>query len=508
MAFNDSIIRFLFVFTMSLFVSNSLLKRSTHLLSRVRIFPNTDHSSLFATNNVVPDDVRTVRLAKLDTITKAGINPFAYSFSQSDTAVEIKSKYAHLRNGEHASSANISIAGRVMTRRFFGKLAFFSLQDESGVVQLYLDKSILSTEFERLMEWTDPGDIIGVKGSVKKTDKGEISVFVSSWEMLTKSLQPLPDKYHGLTDITKRYRQRHLDMVVNSTVRNTLRARATIISSIRRHLDGNGFLEIETPILNNQPGGAEARPFKTYHNTLDLDLTLRIATELHLKRMLVGGFERVYEIGRIFRNEGISSRHNPEFTTIELYQAYSDYFSMMNLAETLISDLAKLICGTTMVQYQGNTINLAPPWKRASMCEIVKEYCDIDMAPLIGTTKIEECREMILRYEKQQKQKLQQSNNDGVCCNSNETVEAIGKLNSVGELLNFAFEEYCEKQLIQPTFITDHPVEISPLAKTHRCIPQLVERFELFVVGRELANAFSELTDPIDQRKRFEKQVI
>jgi lysyl-tRNA synthetase class 2 len=501
MAFGRVIIRNIFLISMSL-LSRSLWQKA-RAIQRVRTVPKVYVSNFVpGTPGIVPDDIRTVRLSKLNQITKSGRNPFAYVFPHSDRAVDIKRRYCNLQNGEHDPSANISIAGRVMNRRFFGKLAFFILQDETGIIQLYLDKSHLSSEFDRLSEWTDPGDIIGVKGSVRKTEKGEISVFVSSWEMLTKSLQPLPDKYHGLTDITKRYRHRHLDMVVNSTVRNTLRSRATIISSIRKYLDGVGYLEIETPILNNQHGGAEARPFKTYHNSMDLDLTLRIATELHLKRMLVGGFERVYEIGRIFRNEGISSRHNPEFTSIELYQAYTDYFSMMHLAETLISQLALAVCGSTTIQYQGTTINMAPPWKRASMCEIVKEYCGIDMSALIGTSKVAECRELILRYDQQQQQQ-----HSGVCTSTG-IAEKIAKLNSVGEFLNFAFEEYCESKLIQPTFVTDYPVEISPLAKTHRSIPQLVERFELFIVGRELANAFSELTDPIDQRRRFEKQVF
>jgi lysyl-tRNA synthetase class 2 len=303
--------------------------------------------------------------------------------------------------------------------------------------------------------------------------------------MLTKSLLPLPDKYKGFTDVSKRYR--HLDMIVNPEVRQVFRARAFITFSIRRMLDEAGFLEIETPILTAQPGGAEAKPFQTYHNSLEMDLTLRIATELHLKRLVVGGFDRVYEIGRIFRNEGLSTRHNPEFTSVELYQAYADYDDMMLLTEKMVSQIALDLHGTTLLSYQGVPLNLTPPWRRISMNDIVKEKCGVDFyATYMATNDLEGAKKAAL--------------------GARVPADMVNSAKSVGSLLNYAFEELCETDLIQPTFVTEHPVEVSPLAKPHRSKPGLVERFEMFMVGREHANAFSELTDPIDQRKRFEEQ--
>lgn len=306
--------------------------------------------------------------------------------------------------------------------------------------------------------------------------------------MLTKALLPLPDKFHGLTDITKRYRSRHLDLITNPSVRETFRTRAMITSSIRRQLDARGFLELETPVLHTQSGGADAKPFETHHNALDMDLTLRIATELHLKRLVVGGFDKVYEIGRIFRNEGLSTRHNPEFTSIELYQAYSDYNDMMELTEELVSNLAKQVCdGKLTIPYGEHMVNLERPWRRVTMHDIVKEEMpDFDFAALDVNDPIS------LSIAKEAAAKA--------------GVPNIDSLTSVGYVLTACFEELCEPKLIQPTFVTDYPVETSPLAKPHRTKPGLVERFELFVVGRELANAFSELTDPVDQRKRFEGQ--
>jgi lysyl-tRNA synthetase class 2 len=325
------------------------------------------------------------------------------------------------------------------------------------------------------------GDILGAKGTIKRTEKGELSVYVKQYSVLTKSLLPLPDKWHGLTDITKRYRQRYVDLIVNPEVRQTFRRRALITAGIRRYLDERGFIEIETPVMQGEAGGADARPFITYHNTLEMQLYLRIATELHLKRLIVGGFEKVFELGRIFRNEGISTRHNPEFTTIELYQAYADYNDMMDLTEGIITTVGEEVIGTLKINYQGTEVDLTPPWRRVTMHELVKEYSGVDFSSF---QSLEEAK---------------------TAC-KDAGIEGIDDCPSVGKLLNEAFEQKVEENLIQPTFVTDFPVEISPLAKPHRSKPGLVERFELYMVGRETANSFSELTDPIDQRQRLEEQ--
>jgi lysyl-tRNA synthetase, class II len=338
-----------------------------------------------------------------------------------------------------------------------------------------------------LKDWTDGGDIIGVSGTMRRTDKGELTVYARTWQMLTKALAPLPDKYHGFTDVTKRYRQRHVDCIVNPSVRETFRKRALITSHLRRQLDDLGFLEMETPVLHTISGGAEAKPFATYHNSMDMHLTLRIATELHLKRLIVGGFDRVYELGRIFRNEGISTRHNPEFTSVELYQAYADYTDMMNLTETLVYRIARDVCGSTVVPYGEHSINLERPWRRVTMHDAVREEMpDFDFVALDLNDPA--------------------SLDKAKAAAKQAGVLDVDKYKTVGEVLNVCFEELCEAKLIQPTFVIDYPVEVSPLAKPHRSKPGLVERFELYAVGRELANSFSELTDPVDQRVRFEAQ--
>lgn len=444
------------------------------------------------------EEIRQARLSKVESIRVRGGNPFAYSFAQTHKCADLIETYRELGTGQEDEQGTIvSVAGRIMLKRVFGSLAFFSLRDGTGGVQLYLDKGRMGGEvFDEVKELVDAGDIVGVTGTMKRTEKGELSVYVSSWEMLTKSILPLPDKFHGLQDVDKRYRQRHLDMIVNPQVRDTFRKRAFITKSIRNMLDQQGFLEIETPILNSQPGGAEAKPFETFHNSLDMPLTLRIATELHLKRLVVGGFDRVYEIGRIFRNEGLSTRHNPEFTSIELYQAYADYSDMMNLTETLISTIARdLHNGQTVIQYQNQTIDLTPPWRRVSMNDLVLEKCGVDF------------------YSSFMVNNINNNNNDNLAAAKEAAITKAGirrdllaDKETVGEVLNVCFEELCEAGLVQPTFVTEHPVDISPLAKPHRTKPGLTERFELFVVGREHANAFSELTDPIDQRQRFNKQ--
>ena len=434
------------------------------------------------------EEIRKGRLDKIEAMRKVGINPFQYNFNPSTTAVAVQESYSGLESGqEDPHGKEVRISGRVLVRRVFGKLAFFTLQDETGTVQLYLEEGRMGEEaFNRMKEWTDGGDIVGVHGTIKKTDKGELSVYVKKWEMLTKSLTPLPDKWSGLKDRDRRYRQRHLDMIVNPDVRKTFRSRSFIIAAMRRMLDKDGFLEIETPILESQPGGAEAKPFETYHNSLGMPLTLRIATELHLKRLVVGGFDRVYEIGRIFRNEGLSTRHNPEFTSIELYQAYADFEDMMRLTENMLANIAQELTGSMVVPYQGESIDLTPPWRRVSMHELVKEVTGVDFLTLIDANDVAGAKEAAVA--------------GGV------PADLVSKKTSVGDIMNVCFEDLCEANLIQPTFVTEHPIEISPLAKPHRSKPGLVERFELFAVGREHANAFSELTDPIDQRRRFESQ--
>ncbi|MFP5275462.1 lysine--tRNA ligase, partial [Coleofasciculus sp.] len=332
-----------------------------------------------------------------------------------------------------------------------------------------------------LKQFTDIGDILGVKGTIKRTDKGELSVYVNEYAILTKSLLPLPDKWHGLTDTEKRYRQRYVDLMVNPTVRETFRRRAKITAAIRRYLEDRGFIEIETPVFSTEAGGAEARPFITYHNTLEMELYLRIATELHLKRLIVGGFEKVFELGRIFRNEGISTRHNPEFTSIEVYQAYADYNDMMTLTENLITTVTQDTLTTLEITYQGETIDFTPPWRRVTMHELVQEVTGLDFSQF-------------------------QTLDEAKVATKKVGIEGVDDCPSLGKLLNECFEQKCEETLIQPTFILDFPIEISPLAKPHRSKPGLVERFELFIAGRETANSFSELTDPIDQRERLEAQ--
>lgn len=434
------------------------------------------------------EDLRATRIEKLDQLRSIGMNPFAYQWKSTHSMAELQTKYVDLPNGEEIV-VDVAVAGRIMTRRVFGKLAFFTLQDETGTIQLYLDKGRIQEfmadrfpeAFTNLKQLTDMGDIIGAKGTLKRTDKGELSVYVKEFEMLTKSLLPLPDKFHGLTDITTRYRQRYIDLIVNPEVRETFRRRALITASIRRYLDRDGFIEIETPTLTSEAGGADARPFVTYHNTMDMPLYLRIATELHLKRLVVGGFEKVFELGRIFRNEGISTRHNPEFTSIEVYQAYADYNDMMALTETLITTAATEVLGTTEITYQETPISLTSPWKRITMHDAVKDATGVDFAMFTDL-------------------------NQAIAAAKAAGIHNIDDCSSIGKLLNEAFEQKVETTLIQPTFITDYPVEISPLAKPHRSKPGLTERFELFIVGRETANSFSELTDPLDQRERLEAQ--
>lgn len=425
-------------------------------------------------------ELRDTRLEKANALRELGREPYALRFEPSHRTAQLQADHADLANGEERQ-LEVAVAGRVMTRRVMGKLAFFTLADATGPIQLFLEKASLGDAFAQLTSLVDAGDWIGVRGILRRTDRGELSVKVAEWQMLTKALQPLPDKWHGLADVEKRYRQRYLDLIVSPQSRETFRRRALMVSAIRRWLDGRDFLEIETPVLQAEAGGAEARPFITHHNTLDLPLYLRIATELHLKRLVVGGFERVYELGRIFRNEGVSTRHNPEFTSVEVYQAYADYVDMMDLTEQLIASVTEQICGTTRITYQGTVVDLTPPWRRATMHELVLEATGLEFTAFHDRAAAAAAMEAA-------------------------GLEVPDQADSVGRLLNEAFEQRVEAHLIQPTFVIDYPIEISPLARKHRSKPGLVERFELFIVGRETANAFSELIDPLDQRQRLEAQ--
>ena len=416
-----------------------------------------------------------IRREKLNKLQAEGKNPYDITrFNPTHYSQDI------LDNFEEMEGKFVSIAGRIMSRRIMGKASFAHILDAKGQIQIFVQINQLGKEEYETFKTYDIGDIIGVTGTVFRTRMGEISVKAAEITLLSKSLRPLPEKWHGLKDPDLRYRQRYLDMIVNPEVRHTFVLRSKIIQAIRRYLDDRGFLEVETPVLHNTAGGAAARPFITHHNTLDLDMYLRIATELHLKRLIVGGFDKVYEIGRIFRNEGMSIKHNPEFTMIELYEAYSDYKDIMNLTEDMLSTVARKVLGTELITYQGEEINLAPPWKRISMIDAVKEYTGVDFNAISSDEDARKAaKELDVSVE-----------NDATW----------------GNVLNEIFEEKVEEHLIQPTFVMDYPIEISPLAKKKKDDPRLTERFELFITGREYGNAYSELNDPIDQRERFMEQ--
>ncbi|NLC63677.1 MAG: lysine--tRNA ligase, partial [Thermoanaerobacterales bacterium] len=422
------------------------------------------------------NDIIQARLKKLQELRQMDVNPYGKKYSTTHNSQDIKEGFEQL-NGE-----SVKVAGRVMAIRGHGKAAFFDLQDQQGRIQIYIKKDNVNERIFRIFKLLDIGDIVGVAGEVFKTHKGEISVFLADITVLAKSLKPLPEKWHGLKDVEIRYRQRYLDLIVNPDVKETFIIRSKMINSMRSYLNEKGFLEVETPVLSPLAGGAAARPFITHHNALDIDLYLRIATELYLKRLIVGGFERVYEIGKDFRNEGISIKHNPEFTMIELYQAYADYNDMMHLTEDLIAHVAQQVLGTTKTMYQNEEIDLTPPWKRLTLMDAVKVYTDIDF------TKIKTSEEAY---------RAAKSLN----------IEEVSENDSIGKILNAVFEEKVESNLIQPTFILDYPIEISPLAKKKEENPNLTYRFEAFIMGREIANAFSELNDPIDQKDRFLNQL-
>ena len=397
----------------------------------------------------LPEEVRD-RRKKLERLRTAGVEPYSRGFKPTHSTAEARALL-----GEGDRTDPVALAGRMMVKRLHGGSAFADMQDGAGRIQLMAGRDILGAKAFDLFADLDPGDVIGVKGPMFRTRRGEPTIEVHTFQLLTKALRPLPEKWHGLKDIEIRYRQRYVDLIANPEVREVFRARTNIIAAMRRQLDGRGFLEVETPVLQEVPGGGHARPFLTHHNSLDRDLYLRIALELHLKRLLVGGFERVYEIGRVFRNEGLSPRHNPEFTLLECYEAYADYDDVMRLVEDLMVAAATAAGRPLTTTYQGEEVDLTPPYKRERMADLVLEHTGRE---------------------------------------------------AVGHELNDLFEEHVEAKLRQPTFVTDYPIEISPLARPREDDPRFVERFELIILGREYANAFTELTDPLDQRERFEAQ--
>ena len=415
------------------------------------------------------------RRDKLAEYVEAGMDPFQITkFDRDASTKEIKDNF------ENFEGKVVTLAGRLMSKRRMGKVGFGDLADRDGRIQIFAKKDILGDEEYERFKKLDIGDIIGATGEVFKTETGEISVRVSKLILLSKSLQPLPEKFHGMTDTDMRYRQRYVDLIMNNDVKDTMIKRSKILSTIRHYLDGQGFLEVETPVLVSNAGGAAARPFETHFNALDEDFKLRISLELYLKRLIVGGLEKVYEIGRVFRNEGLDTRHNPEFTLMELYQAYTDYHGMMDLTENLYRHVAQEVLGTTKITYNGIDMDLGKPFERITMVDAVKKYANVDFNEITTLDEAQKvAKEHHIEYEAHHKK---------------------------GDILNLFFEEYVEEHLIQPTFVMDHPIEISPLTKKKPENPEYVERFEFFMNGWEMANAYSELNDPIDQRERFKAQ--
>ena len=416
-----------------------------------------------------------VKREKLANLQQAGKDPFQITkYDVTHHSTDIKNNF------EELEGKTVRIAGRVMSKRVMGKASFCNVQDLPGNIQVYVARDSIGEESYADFKKYDVGDIVGIEGEVFKTKTGEISVHASQVILLSKSLQILPEKFHGLTNTDIRYRQRYTDLIMNQDVKDTFVKRSKIISAIRRYLDGQGFLEVETPMLVSNAGGAAARPFETHYNALDEDVKLRISLELYLKRLIVGGMERVFEIGRVFRNEGLDTRHNPEFTLMELYQAYTDYYGMMDLTENMFRYVAQEVCGTTVIPYAEETIDLGKPFERLTMVDAVKKYAGVDFDQIPDTAAAKKLAdEKGVHYEER---------------------------HAKGDILNLFFEEFVEEHLIQPVFIMDHPVEISPLTKRKPDKPDYVERFELFIYGREMCNAYSELNDPIDQRERFKAQ--
>lgn len=423
-----------------------------------------------------------VRREKLEELKKMGIDPFGHAFKRTHHTKEIFDKYEHSSKEElEILDQHVIIAGRIMTKRVMGKAGFMHIQDKDGQIQVYVRKDMVGDQQFDYYKHTDLGDIVGVEGKVFRTNHGELSIKVENLTHLTKSLKVLPDKFHGLVDKEERYRRRYLDLISNDKARKIAFFRPKVIRAIQHYFDAQGLVEVETPILHSILGGAAARPFVTHHNTLDMDFYLRIATELPLKRLIVGGMEGVYEIGRLFRNEGMDSTHNPEFTTVEAYVAYSDMEGMMDLTEGLIESVANETLNKTEVEYKGHTINLAGPFKRVTMVEAIKEETGIDFLEVDQQQALELAEEHGFELDKHQQQ--------------------------YGHIIAEFFDKYCEHKMIQPTFVYSYPLEISPLAKSNAQDPRFTDRFELFIAGNEYCNAFSELNDPIDQRRRFEDQL-
>ncbi|MBA2940962.1 lysine--tRNA ligase [Paenibacillus sp. CGMCC 1.16610] len=428
------------------------------------------------------NELLVIRRNKLDELRGLGVDPFGSKYVRTHTTQEILTAYQDKTKEElDEENHEVSIAGRIMQKRGMGKASFAHIQDITGKIQIYVREDALDANKYKAFDLLDLGDMVGVQGVVFKTKTGETSIKVKSLEVLTKSLLPLPDKFHGLSDVELRYRQRYVDLIMNQDVQQTFIQRSRIIQSMRRYLDSLGYLEVETPTLHSVAGGASARPFNTHHNALDMQLHMRIAIELHLKRLIVGGLEKVYEIGRVYRNEGISTRHNPEFTMIELYEAYADYKDIMKLTEELIAHIAQEVLGTTSIPYGDHVVDLAVGWRRISMVDAVKEVKGVDFG-------------------------VQMTNEEAHRLAKEHNVPVEPHM-TFGHILNQFFETFVEETLIQPTFIYGHPLEISPLAKKNPEDPRFTDRFELFIVAREHANAFTELNDPIDQRERFEAQL-
>lgn len=429
-------------------------------------------------NNAPQQDVseqHRIRLEKLQAMQEAGTDPFVLTkYDVTHHSAEVK------ENFETLEGKTVRVAGRMMSKRVMGKASFCNIQDLQGNIQSYVARDSIGEEPYKAFKKFDIGDIIGIEGEVFQTKTGEISIHASQITLLSKSLQVLPEKFHGITNTDMRYRQRYVDLIMNQEVKDTFIKRSKIISAIRKYLDGQGFMEVETPMLVSNAGGAAARPFETHFNALDLDIKLRISLELYLKRLIVGGMERVYEIGRVFRNEGLDTRHNPEFTLMELYQAYTDYHGMMDLTENLYRYVAKEVLGTTKITYNGIEMDLGKPFARITMLDAVKKYAGVDFNEI---HTLEEARAVAKEHHIEYEERHQK-----------------------GDILNLFFEEFVEKHLLQPTFVMDHPIEISPLTKKKPENPDYVERFEFFMNGWEMANAYSELNDPIDQRERFKAQ--
>lgn len=444
-------------------------------MAEVKNKPNTEEAAVLTENEI--NEQMQVRIDKMHKIEEHGWKPFGYRFLYTHRAADIAAQFDELSEKE----TEVKMAGRIMAIRGHGKTCFMDMQDKTGRIQVYVRKDVIGEENYALIKLMDIGDTVGITGTAFRTHMGELSIKANSVEMLSKSLRPLPEKWHGLKDVETRYRQRYVDLIVNPEVRDTFVKRSQIIRSVREVLDSHDFLEVETPILNTIAGGAAARPFISYHNALDMQVYMRIAPELYLKRLIVGGMDRVYEMGRVFRNEGIDNRHNPEFTSVEIYQAFADYRDMMDLTEEVVVKTAEKVLGTTTINYEGTTIELASPWKRMSMIEAVKEYSGKDFT---SVTDLEEARAI-----------------------AKELNVAVEPSFGIGKIINACFEEYVEDKLIQPTFITGHPKEISPLAKSNPENPEITDRFEAYIYGREICNGFTELNDPIDQKERFLKQV-